>query len=79
MEQSRLRAEAAKIESEAELDRLKQARNDEIEYLEKKNKLELDKQKESTEIEINKFKQMVDSMGKCSLFLFILFCIFKFS
>ena len=62
--QADLRSQATKIESEAELTRLTLARNAEIEYLVKKNDLELKKQKESTDIEINKFQRMVDAMGK---------------
>ena len=56
MDQAGLRANAAKIESEAELERLTNARNAEIEFLQKKNALETEKAEKDAEIEINKFK-----------------------
>jgi major vault protein len=67
VEQAKLRAQAAKIESEAELERLNAARNAEIEFMTKKNQLELEKNKETTSIEINKFNQMVNAMGADTL------------
>merc|ERR1711953_1577105 len=55
VEQARLRAQAAELESEAELRRLNAARDAEIDFLKK--------QKESTTIEVGKFKQMVEALG----------------
>lgn len=67
VDQAGLRANAAKIESEAELERLTNARNAEIEFLQKKNALETEKAEKDAEIEINKFKEMMESIGKDTL------------
>ena len=61
MDQAGLRANAAKIESEAELERLTNARNAEIEFLQKKNALETEKAQKDANIEINKFKVKICS------------------
>ncbi|XP_068099908.1 major vault protein [Hyperolius riggenbachi] len=65
--QARLRAEALAIETEAELKRLRQARNEELTYLIEKNKLEIQKETEMAEISVKKFKGMMDAIGTDTL------------
>ncbi|XP_013772610.1 major vault protein-like [Limulus polyphemus] len=63
VEQAKLKAEAMKIEAETELERLTQARTAEIHYLREQNRLEVLKAQEITDIETQKFKNIVDSLG----------------
>ncbi|CAB4056461.1 MVP [Lepeophtheirus salmonis] len=67
IENSKRKTEALDIEAEAELTRLREARNAEIEYIEKQNKLEIDKKTEIMRIEVEKFKAMVNAVGPQTL------------
>ena len=60
---ARLRAEASHIEAEAELSRLKLAREAEIKFLRDQNELDITKKSEMSRIETEKFKLQVDSIG----------------
>ena len=63
MEQARLKAQAMKIESESELERLGQAREAEIKFVREQNEIEIGKSKEITAIEVRKFKDTVEAIG----------------
>jgi len=63
VEQSRLRAEAAQIDAEAELKRLRDAREAEIAYIKEQDALEIAKQQKLAEIEEKKFAAMVSAIG----------------
>jgi len=67
VEQAELKAKALKIESDAELDRLEHARKAELEYLKEQNALEINKSKQFGEIEVEKFKRMVEAIGADTL------------
>ncbi|CAB4056485.1 MVP [Lepeophtheirus salmonis] len=67
IENSKRKTEALGIEAEAELTRLREARDAEIEYIEKQNKLEIDKQTEIMRLEVEKFKAMVNAVGPQTL------------
>jgi major vault protein len=67
VEQARLKAQASKIEADSELDRLTQARNAELAYSKEQNVVEITKQTQITEIEVGKFKKMVDAIGAQTL------------
>ena len=60
---ARLKAEASCIEAEAELSRLKLAREAEIKFLREQNELEISKKAEMSRIETDKFKLQVESIG----------------
>ena len=63
MEAAKLKVEAARIESDAELERLLKARDAEINFLTEQNRLELSKAQEMSSIETHRFKSMVDALG----------------
>lgn len=48
---------------EAELQRLRQARAEELKYLQEKNKLEVQREMEVADIAVKKFKGMMESIG----------------
>lgn len=58
-----MKAEASRIEAEAELSRLKLAREAEIKFLQEQNELEISKKSEMSRIETDKFKLQVESIG----------------
>ena len=60
---ARLKAEATRIEAEADLSRLKLAREAEIKFLHEQNELEISKKSDMSRIETEKFKLQVDSIG----------------
>ncbi|XP_077864491.1 major vault protein-like [Saccoglossus kowalevskii] len=63
VQQAKLKAEAARIEAESELERLTRAREAETKYLKENNTLEIAKSREVSEIEVEKFKNMVGAIG----------------
>jgi major vault protein len=63
VEQAKLRAEAARIEAESELLRLREAREAEIAYMKEQDELAIAKQKRLAEIETTKFASMVSAIG----------------
>uniref|UniRef100_A0A8C5QM58 Major vault protein n=1 Tax=Leptobrachium leishanense TaxID=445787 RepID=A0A8C5QM58_9ANUR len=65
--QAKLRAEALGIETEAELLRLRQARTEELRYLQDKHKLEVDKAQQLSELDIKKFKEMTQAIGASTI------------
>ena len=67
VEAARLKAAAAKIEADSELDRLTLARNAELTYIREQNIVEINKQVQMTDIESSKFKKMVDAIGAQTL------------
>ena len=58
-----MKAEASSIEAQSELDRLKAARDAEIQFLTDQNRLEVEKAQQMATIESQKFKNMVDAIG----------------
>ena len=64
---ARLKAAAAKIEADAELDRLTLARNAELAYLADQFNLESRKANEMAEVETKKFREMVEAIGQDTL------------
>ncbi|KAJ7990004.1 hypothetical protein DPEC_G00310350 [Dallia pectoralis] len=65
--EAKLRAEAQRIEAESELARLSKAREQELNYKAEMDRLEVDKQQKLAEIESNRFKQLVNSIGADTL------------
>uniref|UniRef100_A0A674CC82 Major vault protein n=1 Tax=Salmo trutta TaxID=8032 RepID=A0A674CC82_SALTR len=65
--EAKLKAEAQKIEAEGELDRLSKAREQELNYKSAMDRLEVEKQQKLAEIESNRFKKLVDSIGADTL------------
>lgn len=63
VEQAKLKAQAAKIEADSELERLTKARNAELDYTKELNESEIDKALREVDIEVNKFSEMVESIG----------------
>lgn len=63
VDQSKLKAQASKIDSESELERLTQAREAELKFLKEQNEIEIHKTKDMSTIESEKFKNMVDTVG----------------
>ncbi|QQP31559.1 Uncharacterized protein FKW44_025195 [Caligus rogercresseyi] len=63
IENTKRKIEAVSIEAEAELTRLKEAREAELAYIERQNALEISKEKELMEIEVQRFKDMVSAVG----------------
>lgn len=51
------------LSQEAELERLRKARVEEIEYLKKKNELDILKNKQMSDIEISKITSVIQSLG----------------
>ncbi|KAG5831988.1 hypothetical protein ANANG_G00286350 [Anguilla anguilla] len=65
--EAKLKAEAQKIEAEAELDRLSKAREQELFYKKEMNHLDVEKQEKLADIENQRFKALVDSLGSDTL------------
>ncbi|XP_051904948.1 major vault protein isoform X2 [Hippocampus zosterae] len=65
--EARLKAEAQRIEAEAELDRLAKAREQELSYRKKMDQLEVEKQEQIANIESERFRQLVSSLGSDTL------------
>ncbi|XP_041633609.1 major vault protein [Cheilinus undulatus] len=65
--EAKLKAEAQRIEAEAELLRLAKAREQELSYKQQMDSLEVEKQKSLAKIEIERFGQMVQSLGSETL------------
>jgi major vault protein len=64
---ARLKAEATRIEAEAELSRLKLAREAEIKFVREQNELEISKKSDMSKIETDKFKLQVESIGPSTI------------
>ncbi len=60
---ARLKAQANRIEADAELARLKLAREAEIKFVREQNELEINKKSEMSRIETDRFKLQVESIG----------------
>ncbi|XP_034568226.1 major vault protein isoform X1 [Notolabrus celidotus] len=65
--EAKLKSEAQRIEAEAELFRLSKAREQELSYKQQMDGLEVEKQKSLAQIEIERFGQMVQSLGSDTL------------
>ncbi|XP_030592350.1 major vault protein isoform X2 [Archocentrus centrarchus] len=65
--EAKLKAEAQRIEAEAELLRLAKAREQELNYKKEMDHLEVEKQQQLSEIESQRFKQMMESLGSETL------------
>lgn len=65
--EAKLKAEAQRIEAEAELQRLAKAREQELGYKKEIDRLEVEKQQRLAEIESQRFKQMMESLGSDTL------------
>nr|CAB3264092.1 major vault protein [Phallusia mammillata] len=63
VEQARLKAEAMAIEAESELNRMGKAREAELKYLSEQNQLQINKEKELSKIETEKFGSMIGAIG----------------
>ncbi|XP_064383731.1 major vault protein-like [Halichondria panicea] len=64
IELAELRAEAARVENEAELSCQSQAREAEVSFIREQNQLEIAKAKELSDIEVGKFSKMVSAVSK---------------
>jgi len=67
VEQARLQAQATQISADSELERLTKARDAEMTFLGKRNRMELERSSEEATIEVSKFRQMVESIGQNTL------------
>jgi len=67
IELAELKAEAARIEMETELECRTQSQEAEIKFVREQNELEIQKAKELSSIEVGKFSEMVGSLGKTTL------------
>jgi major vault protein len=67
VDQAKLKAQAAKIEADSELERLTQARNAELTFTREQNIVEIKKNVQLSDLEANKFKLMVDAIGANTL------------
>ncbi|KAG7492232.1 hypothetical protein MATL_G00011610 [Megalops atlanticus] len=65
--EAKLKAEAQRIEAEAELLRLAKAREQELGYQKEMNRLEVEKQEKLAEIESQRFKELMGSLGSDTL------------
>ncbi|CAB1341403.1 unnamed protein product [Coregonus sp. 'balchen'] len=65
--EAKLKAEAQRIEAEGELDRLSKAREQELNYKSEMDRLEVEKQQKLADIESNRFKKLVESIGADTL------------
>lgn len=63
VEQARLKAGAQDIEANSELKRINDARTSELTYIGSTNELEIAKARQMADIETNKFKDMINSLG----------------
>ncbi|XP_067881218.1 major vault protein-like [Heterodontus francisci] len=61
--QAKLKAEALEIETDAELQRLTKARQQELRYMEEQNKLDILKSSQLADVETRKFQSMVQAIG----------------
>ncbi|KAK5616379.1 hypothetical protein CRENBAI_013140 [Crenichthys baileyi] len=61
--EAKLKAEAQRIEAEAELQRLAKAREQELSYKKDMDRLEVEKQEQLAQLESQRFKQMMESLG----------------
>ncbi|XP_015249721.1 PREDICTED: major vault protein isoform X1 [Cyprinodon variegatus] len=65
--EARLKTEAQRIEAEAELQRLSKAREQELNYKKEMDRLEVEKQERLAQLESQRFKQMMESLGSDTL------------
>ncbi|XP_010865371.1 major vault protein [Esox lucius] len=65
--EAKLKSEAQRIEAESELARLSKAREQELNYKAEMDRLEVEKQQKLAEIESNRFKELVNSIGADTL------------
>ncbi|KAL3986522.1 voltage-gated sodium channel type V alpha [Sarotherodon galilaeus] len=65
--EAKLKAEAQRIEAEAELQRLAKAREQELNYKKEIDRLEVEKQQRLAQIESQRFKEMMESLGSETL------------
>ncbi|XP_061555890.1 major vault protein [Phycodurus eques] len=65
--EAKLKAEAQRIEAEAELERLAKARQQELSYRKQMDQLEVEKQERLANIESERFRQLVSSLGSDTL------------
>jgi len=63
VQEARLKAEAHKIETEAELERMNAARKSDVRFSLQQNNLEIEKAEKMAKIETDKFNQMVAALG----------------
>uniref|UniRef100_A0A8C9QZ29 Major vault protein n=1 Tax=Scleropages formosus TaxID=113540 RepID=A0A8C9QZ29_SCLFO len=61
--EAKLKAEALRIDAVSELTRLAKAREQEVGYKQEMNRLEVEKQQKLAQIEVQRFKEMVASLG----------------
>eukprot|EP00045_Choanoeca_perplexa_P012354 m.134508 g.134508 ORF g.134508 m.134508 type:complete len:850 (-) comp15975_c0_seq1:295-2844(-) len=61
--QAELKAKALQIESSSELERLRDAREAELEYIKSQNALEVDRQQALTKIDVSKYESMVTAIS----------------
>ncbi|KAM9457874.1 major vault protein [Clarias gariepinus] len=67
VEEAKLKVEAQRIEAEAELVRLAKAREQELNYKKELDRQEVEKQQKLSEIESQRFKQLVEAIGSGTL------------
>ncbi|XP_043955654.1 major vault protein [Gambusia affinis] len=65
--EAKLKAEAQRIEAEAELQRLAKAREQELSYKKELDALEVDKQERLAQLDSQRFRQMMESLGSDTL------------
>ncbi|XP_061701846.1 major vault protein isoform X2 [Syngnathoides biaculeatus] len=65
--EAKLKVEAQRIEAEAELERLAKARQQELSYRKQMDQLEVEKQERLANIESERFRQLVGSLGSDTL------------
>jgi len=67
VKQAQLKAQANEIEAGSELERLKKARDAELNFIREQNEIEIHKSQELAKVETEKFKKMVDAIGANTL------------
>jgi len=67
VKQAQLKAQANEIEAASELERLTKAREAELNFVKAQNEIEIEKSKEISQVETEKFKKMVDAIGAQTL------------
>eukprot|EP00049_Salpingoeca_infusionum_P023380 m.11789 g.11789 ORF g.11789 m.11789 type:complete len:870 (+) comp5769_c0_seq1:425-3034(+) len=67
VEQARLKAEALKIESESALVRLEEARKAELDFIAKRDKIEIEKEKQMVALEVSQYQAMISAIGPQTL------------
>ncbi|XP_057717616.1 major vault protein isoform X2 [Corythoichthys intestinalis] len=65
--EAKLKVEAQRIEAEAELERLSKAREQELNYKKQMDQLDVDKQERLADIENERFRKLVESLGSDTL------------